>query len=427
LRHVNLISTKQINLKQFAHLKYLDLSHNQLTRLEYDDFETFLTNLEHLDVSFNQIYFVDEAILSSSNLDSTEENIISFLNFEHNNLSVLVNKFFYNYLNLKTLKLSFNSITFIPRFKVNDDVSHLSQNEAFYFDHNQIEILTEFNIWNHPLTIINLDFNRLASIDKDALFNMISLRNLSMSMNSLTKIEVDTFQKCYDLNYLNLSHNLIEFIEEDSFLNLNKLLSLDLSYNCLKRLEANLFRGLQRLSSLYVQSLNSIEINNRSFWYLTNISNIYLNELIVVENKCLFMDSLFERFVQRNLRNHYVFFKAIYLITSNVKSTNTCFLTFHLLQMRIHLDLKTDYQNEIFYDLCQNSLIRFSNTYQSNLKVCSRESDFSYLSRWNEKNESTTDQIDSLLIFTNYVYVLSMFLLISLFVPVSFLVFKHLC
>ena len=430
LRNVGLKSMRQINFRNFLFLKHLDLSHNLLTQLDFVDFEMFLVTFEYLDVSYNFLYSIDDEILMMGSFYSLEDNSISYLNFEHNNLSVMTSKYLYNYLNLKILKLSFNSLTAMPTFLVNDDYDHSPFNEEFYFDHNQIKTLTPFNIWSHPLKILNLDFNQIEYIERDALFNLISLQNFSMAMNRLKRIEANNLQKCYDLNYLNLSRNLIEIIEADSFLNLNKLLSLDVSFNCLKRLEANLFRGLQRLSSLYIwQSLELIEINNQSFRYLINISNVYLNELMVIENKCLFMHSLFERPIQRNLSNRYIFYKSLNLITETFKTTNICFLTFHLLQMKIHLNLKSDYENELFYDMCQDVLVGLSTTFGSNLQQCHLKND-NHRSRWFEsKNEVEFSFFASssfYLVFTNFIFDLTLLFLLSLFIPILFLICNHL-
>ncbi len=47
-----------------------------------------------------------------------------------------------------------------------------------------------------------------------------------------------------------------------------------------------------------------------------------------------------------------------------------CELAFHLLQFKIHFNLKTDYENELFYEKCQDFLIKNSNSFYRNYEKC---------------------------------------------------------
>ena len=61
----------------------------------------------------------------------------------------------------------------------------------------------------------------------------------------------------------------------------------------------------------------ALELKNGSFNHSININNIYLNESVILFNKCLFMHSI-ERVVQRNVSNgKIVFYKSINVITNS--------------------------------------------------------------------------------------------------------------
>ena len=92
-----------------------------------------------------------------------------------------------------------------------------------------------------------------------------------------------------------------------------------------------------------------------------------------------------ERDVQRNVSNKYIFYKSINLITNdfnlNDESFNMkCDLMFHLFQFKIHYNLKTDSENDLFFDLCQRVLIEKENNFNHNKRRCDLNFEF------NERN-----------------------------------------
>ena len=57
------------------------------------------------------------------------------------------------------------------------------------------------------------------------------------------------------------------------------------------------------------------------------------------------------------------------IVNHNTKK-NWCEIIFHLLQFKIHLNLKSDYEYERFYEKCKYQLIKESNNFNSSLKSC---------------------------------------------------------
>jgi hypothetical protein len=114
-------------------------------------------------------------------------------------------------------------------------------------------------------------------------------------------------------------------------------------------------------------------LNNSSFHHLPNISSIVLNEILISNYKCLFMFNL-QRDIQRHVSNKYIFYKSINLLTLDFSFreslSSKCDLMFHLYQFKIHFNLKTDYDNDLFYDLCKKILIKRNNNFNHNKKKC---------------------------------------------------------
>ena len=133
----------------------------------------------------------------------------------------------------------------------------------------------------------------------------------------------------------------------NTFQNLNKLEALDLSFNSLVSIENNLFYGLNHLKDLYLWQVKGFDLVGQSFGYLTAISNIYVNETVVIKHKCVFMHSI-TRLIQRNVADKLIFFKSFNLITQEYSSILTRYdLKCMLLQFKVHLNLKTDQDYEI--------------------------------------------------------------------------------
>jgi hypothetical protein len=100
-----------------------------------------------------------------------------------------------------------------------------------------------------------------------------------------------------------------------------------------------------------------------------------------------------------------------------------CELTFQFLQFKIHLNLKSDDENERFYEKCKDNLIKDSNNFDSSMKAC-----FNNILVRYKKEDNQSTQTNMIIIFmTDYVFVLTIIALLSLFGPVSLLICNHYC
>jgi Leucine-rich repeat (LRR) protein len=357
LKKINLNSLEDIKLFSFTKLIHLDLSHNNLKYLDSFSFRQ-LTNLEYLDLSFNQIENIDPDFFS---FKTNQMKKLRYLNLE-NNFIKSIGDLFLNYQNIEFFKISNNYLTKFPYFDVGLIGNFQLVISNFYFNNNNISKIEKISIWISNLKILNFDFNYIEFIENDAFIYLKNLENLSIAFNNLNQIYSNNFIYLFSLKFLNLSHNQIELIEADSFQNLNKLLILDLSFNRLTSIDNNLFQGLINLNDLYLLNENNFQFYNKSFDHLEKVNRIFFNELIFKKNEtyCYFINSI-KRIIQRQISNKYIFYKSFNLITQSPENgkniSNWCDLTFHFLQFKIHFNLLTDNDFELFVENCQREFI----------------------------------------------------------------------
>ncbi|XP_028160412.1 protein artichoke-like [Ostrinia furnacalis] len=149
IRYSGLTNVSAINLRELNQLKNVDLSNNEVVKLEVGAF-TNLTQLTHLDVSNNKLEFIQPGVFK----DSTR---LSFLNISHNSLTAISYGIFRGLIYLNTLDMSFNAINSLESERFYE-VRSLS---VLIVDHNKIDTLniedfagtslSELSIGDNPL------------------------------------------------------------------------------------------------------------------------------------------------------------------------------------------------------------------------------------------------------------------------------------
>jgi hypothetical protein len=412
LRQANLQKIDQIILKNLTNLKYLDLSFNNLSFISQDSFE-FNLNLEYLDLSSNSLYEFSIVL-----------NKLKYFNLDNNQINS-TNEVLNDYYFIEIFKMAKNRLAKYPSFEMSQIKSkNVEKFLEFHFNQNQIIEIKYFSFIFGRLLLANFDSNQISSIETDAFLNCRSLESLSIAQNRLKKITENNFHFLFSLIHLNLSFNEINLIEQKSFSNLNKLKSLDLNYNKLISIENDLFLGLSNLNDLYLMSQNEMIFYNQSFHHLPKISSIVLNESLISKYKCLFMHNS-QRDIQRNVSNKYIFYKSINLLTLNFSFNELfdfkCDLMFHLFQFKIHFNLKSDYDNDLFYDLCQKILIKRENSFNHNKRKCFPKYEFN--DKEEESEKDSHHRISK--VFSDFFYLFSMALVLSLLGPAFYMIFKY--
>ena len=413
LRHIGLESMKAIDFVNFPRLSHLDLALNNLTRLLSDSFVP-LDKLVYLDLSHNQIEFVDENIFGLP--ESSVLYPLEFLNLEHNRITFMGSHMF-NVLALNVFRMSHNLLAMYPAYDaINIEGDFDLSAKEFYFNNNKLRCVKPFSGFASSLAKLSLEFNDIEFIEQNAMSMLKKLESLRLSHNLLPNITADNFYSLFSLKYLNLSHNRIQSIAQNSFQNLGKLEILDASFNSLLEIENNLFTGLSGLKDLHLLNAYGLKLYNRSFSDLTALSNIYLNESVVSSNKCLFMHSI-ERQIQRSVASRFIYFKSLNLISAEILVYN-CYLKFNFIQFMVLFNLKSDHEYELFVEKCQFVLISQRNNFKHRFKECFAKFE---LQENSELNEFLTENT-SLILYVCTMIVLVLFLSAPLSV-----IYIHLC
>ncbi|XP_050098794.1 leucine-rich repeat neuronal protein 3 [Anopheles aquasalis] len=223
-------------------MRYINLTANRITSVHFT--LTFYYKLEVLDLSLNRI----EA-LGSRNFDTQE--------------------------NLRTLNLSGNAITILPK----DALRGLKRLQTLQLTNNRIETV-------HPAAfhdlrnLIELDLtgNAITSLEPGTLRHLYSLEVLSFQNNQLLEVPYGrNLEHLARLQLLDLSINLLEYIGNDSFVGLRELRTLRLGGNVLSELDSGAFHGLTGLKVLDVVDNNLTVVPTLQLSKLCNLTYLSLS------------------------------------------------------------------------------------------------------------------------------------------------------
>lgn len=227
-----------------SQLQSLDISRNFLTEIPIW-FDRALPNLEHVDVSSNQIFITEE---------SPFENLIrlAYLDLRNNSFTSFQDRFLRGSSNLHFLALSGNDIPVLsPGLLANLsrlrhlEISDMGLDDKVWMEISELRQLIHLNMSTNALTYINteimgqflrletcfLDHNRISVLPKAAFEYQLKLSALDLSFNDIPDVPSDAFINQYALKHLYLQHNKIASISYDSLYFLKELLTLDLSQN----------------------------------------------------------------------------------------------------------------------------------------------------------------------------------------------------
>ncbi|XP_067941906.1 insulin-like growth factor-binding protein complex acid labile subunit [Watersipora subatra] len=217
-------------------MRYLDLSHNELRRLNASDLRP-ATKLREINLSHNKLtalpslglHLLERIDLSNnrisdiSNTPFDGSSDLQEVNLSHNNLDEFPSNLFSANTKLKKLDLSYNVIRNVP------PIEEMEEMEELHLQGNRITEPSYF-------------------------FMMLNLKTLDLGSNLITTFNKDIISFSLKLTTLNLTRNRLNYIERDSFKEWCPPI-LDLSHNQIEQLDG---WGLALVKELYLQG-NRIE------------------------------------------------------------------------------------------------------------------------------------------------------------------------
>ena len=268
--------------KNVSHIRVLNLFNNSLYKLHKAPFAS-LTNLEHLNLSYNRINEMRRPFLYLSNLkeldlannqlkrlresDSFGLSTSCVILLQHNNIRTMSTELFeyqsclkHNPVDVKTNNKRDVSLPSNQAIKICTYVVELENTRWSSVNVKDIEVIGDRS------EELNLSGFRIRNVAKDTFKNVSHIRVLNLSNNSLYELHEAPFASLTNLEHLNLSYNCINVMRRP-FLYLSNFKELDLSNNQLKRLKESDFFGLSTLCVILLQHNNIRTMSTELFEY----------------------------------------------------------------------------------------------------------------------------------------------------------------
>ncbi|CAH0546122.1 unnamed protein product [Brassicogethes aeneus] len=222
LVELNLQNNRISNVSAFSanltNLKVLNLRENLITSLMGQEFYN-LTSLRLLDLAWNKI-----TIPSISINPEPSGNSLVNLDLSHNQINKLNPDIFGTLQNLENLDLSFNNIAEVPQKTLqslhNLRNLNISSNKLTVFQTGLYSGLPQ-------LRVLNFSHNALEDVEITGVFTLHSLHALDLSYNNLNDLDyIALISRLPRLNYLQLQNNVLPcdlekemeiFFSEDNF------------------------------------------------------------------------------------------------------------------------------------------------------------------------------------------------------------------
>ena len=289
--------TSAAPMLNLVHLKYLDISSNQLATLPRMD--TSNSRLQQLIANHNQIVEIDE-----DDLNGMSSLII--LDLSNNNITQISSNAFNNCVSLYQLSLANNHVVQLPNLRSQNNLVELS------ISNNIIEALPEDLCETCPLLgVLSAEYNRIKSVpnlrecrrlnevllEKNVLTSLnvatfqglSQLRTIDLSYNAINSLTYGLFQGLNNLKYLYLDHNIISHLPTGIFEDLVNLIRVDLNHNHIQSLPDNLFQRNIIISDIRLNNNKIVTISPTAF----ENNSVYLQRLNLSSN--MFSEWIFPR------------------------------------------------------------------------------------------------------------------------------------
>lgn len=375
LKHTNLVDLDIIGFSKLTQLEYVDLSFNRIECLK----ETTFTWRSSKNVTLNRSPFV-YLDLSHNRLKFIESNSFASLhNLEHlmldhnedlklSDVANLGKNFLEKLSNLESLNMTNTNLVEFPRFSdSNADYKLVSLD----LSHNRMQNLAKTYLnYIKRLVFLDLGFNQIDLIDTGDIFAGLNmLETLILSFNRINDLSHIDFGVLFNVKLVNLSYNLIDYVAGNLFYNMKKLETIDLSYNAIYYIEKSAFNSLPYLKSVYLYSVrNETQTKFTVFEdeFILNCESlkfVYFSWFELIEKNLQSLARTLKPLKYHRKVNEVSYFSAINVILDNHDyyygaqdhhnvNILSCQITIELLKYKIHLNLFTDYDADMFFQSC---------------------------------------------------------------------------
>ncbi|XP_012155741.1 protein artichoke [Ceratitis capitata] len=234
-------------------LEYLDLSSNALSDISVS--LSNLVNLHDIDLSYNQITRVQADVVSSW------RNVVE-IRLANNLIVELKHGTFRNLPKLQYLDLSSNEISTVEP----GALKHLPDLQEFVLADNKLVELKDHVFEDLPnLLASHFQYNTLRYISPDSFFNSPSMVFLNLSNNNFHNMENIGLRAMRNLEVLDLSTNGVRMVNTMPLKSLNWLVELKMDNNQICKIQGGPFETMPRLRVLSMRNNRLRTIKERTF------------------------------------------------------------------------------------------------------------------------------------------------------------------
>ncbi|XP_038067184.1 leucine-rich repeats and immunoglobulin-like domains protein 2 [Patiria miniata] len=273
----------------------MDLSHNDISVLEPDDFSGTFTRLVELYLDYNNISDVtsllDATGLGSLQRLSLQHNVISALQFSCSLNSLINISLDYNFLSgsfsfprctaLEYLSANFNLVNGFSYYNLISAIS-LQFNEISSFRVTSTDVSTllldnnkihRFSFTGNTLNLVSLSHNKLTTLT----LTVLSLYELNIANNEFKDIQsVDVRQSGgNNLKKLDISSNSFDSLIQPDWAEGLQILHAD--DNILANLSSTTLQGFSSLTELHLANNRLVFISTTALSQLTKLRSLYLD------------------------------------------------------------------------------------------------------------------------------------------------------
>ncbi|GIX91296.1 slit 1 protein [Caerostris extrusa] len=228
---------------------------------------TLNPELRELRLSSNHIKALRSSLMVYRNLE--------FLDLSRNQLSILDKENFVALKQLRVLMVNSNMVSSIQ----NDTFKSLSKLRILHMNENYLQSLPPKGFhYLENLELLDLCQNSISDIDHEAFFGLKSLKTLLLRDNKITNIPTTPFQYVSKLFKLDLGLNSFERIPENSFSALNDLEELSLDGCGIKAMQYGALKWLNSLLILRIQDNELTEVPTKAFFDVIRLEEIHIGQ-----------------------------------------------------------------------------------------------------------------------------------------------------
>lgn len=172
---------------------------------------------------------------------------VSTINLNKNNIFSIKWHAFERLANLTVLNLDDNYIAELNR----DQFYDVPRMQKLFINHNNLSILHE-NAFRHlpSLQELELNNNKITQLSRESFLGLHVLQRLDLHNNLITKLNDRVFYELPDLQEVDLDQNKIDYISEKAFDGMKNLRKLRISDNRLMELEKDFLVGAPAINLL---------------------------------------------------------------------------------------------------------------------------------------------------------------------------------